>query len=251
MKQRIAGFNRRRMRRVAAIGSVALVALTVTQAFASDATNTVYACVDKEAGTVRIVAQGATCRPNEYATSWNITGPQGATGPAGPQGSAGPQGPAGAAAPNPTPRANVVGTATLTPSDGTAPISFDIYDFSSTVDQTLNIGSSSGGAGAGQVTFEPISMTKLPDSASPRLFAMLAAGTHFRSAEVQLYGRDGSVAETFKYKLVVLKSITTANSGAATDSLFEQLNIEVGAIVDAVGTTSAGWNRVTNTATAS
>jgi hypothetical protein len=43
--------------------------------------------------------------------------------------------------------------------------------------------------------------------------------------------------------------MTTTNSGAATDSLFEQLTLEVGAITDTVGSSTGGWNRVTNTAT--
>lgn len=242
MHKRIARLPRRRFGWAAGAIAVAIAAVTVAQAFASDATNTVYACVANGSGTVHIVAQGTTCRRNEYATSWNVTGPQGAAGPAGPQGS---QGPAGAAAPDPTPRAKAVGSVTLTPYTGAA-ISFPIYDFSSGLTQTLNIGSQSSGAGAGKVTFQPITMTKVPDASSPQLLKMLAAGQSFNTAEVQLYGKDGSVAETFDYKLVALKSITTTNSGAATDSLFEQLTLEVGTIVDTVGSSTGGWNRVNN-----
>lgn len=248
MKRSILRFRGRRLAWATAVLAAAVAALTVTQAFASDTSNTIYACVSKDSGAVHIVTQGTTCHANDYATSWNITGPQGDTGPAGPQG------PAGAAAPNPAPRQAAVGTVTLkagsgTPGESTDDVTFKIYDFSATDDQSLSIGSQSSGAGAGKVTFEPITMTKLPDASSPQLFHMLAAGEHFATAEVQLYGKDGStVAETLDYNLVALKSITTANSGAATDQLFEQLTLEVGGMTDTVGTNSTGWNQVTNSA---
>jgi type VI protein secretion system component Hcp len=90
-------------------------------------------------------------------------------------------------------------------------------------------------------------MTKLPDASSPQLFTWLASGTALQSAEIQLYGKDGSVAETFDCKLVALSSLTTTNTGAATDSLFEHLSIEVGAVTESVGSSTGGWNRVTNT----
>jgi type VI protein secretion system component Hcp len=250
MKNRLPRVRTRRLAWGAAAIVAAGAALTVTQAFASGPSNTVYACVAKGSGTVQLVAQGVTCRPGEYATSWSVTGPQGLQGAPGVTGPAGPQGQAGAAAPNPTPRAKVVGSVTLTPATGdTTPITFDIYDFSSESQQTADTGSQSTGAGAGKVTFQPVTMTKLPDASSPQLLAMLGAGDDFSTAEVQLYGKDGTVAETFDYKLVALSSMTTTNSGAATDSLFEQLTFEVGAITDTVGSSTGGWNRVTNTPT--
>jgi hypothetical protein len=245
MQGRMQRFRTRRVAWIAATAAVTITALTVTQAFASGTSgNTVYACVSKATGSVHIASKGVTCGRSEYSTSWNVTGPQGDTGP---QGSQGPQGPAGAAAPDPTPRAKVVGTVTLTPDSGDSPVSFDIYDFSSTFQQTANIGSQSGGAGAGKVTFQPFTMTKLPDASSPQLFTWLASGTALQSAKIQLYGKDGSVAETFDCKLVALSSLTTTNTGAATDSLFEQLSIEVGAVTESVGSSTGSWNRVTNT----
>jgi type VI protein secretion system component Hcp len=40
------------------------------------------------------------------------------------------------------------------------------------IEQTLNIGSQSTGAGAGKVTFNPFSITRKVDRASPVFFAM-------------------------------------------------------------------------------
>ncbi len=47
---------------------------------------------------------------------------------------------------------------------------FEIEDFSFDIEQTLNIGSQSTGAGAGKVTFNPFSITRKIDRASPTLF---------------------------------------------------------------------------------
>lgn len=229
--------------------AIAIVAATVTQAFATGTSNTIYACVSNQTGDVQIVAANATCSHNQYATSWNMTGLQG------PQGDTGPQGPAGPAAPNPAPRQHVVGTMTLTPpasgiagaSNDTTPITFKIYDFSSSQDAATS--TTTGGAGAGKTTFSPITVTKLPDAATPELLHVLDIGAHFASAKVQLYAPDGTtVEETFGYRLVALKSIVTTNSGAASDQLFEQLTMEVGAITDIVGKASSTWNIATNSA---
>ena len=51
-----------------------------------------------------------------------------------------------------------------------------IEDYSFDIEQTLNIGSQSSGAGAGKVTFNPFSITRKIDSASPSFFQM--AQTH-------------------------------------------------------------------------
>ena len=66
--------------------------------------STVYACVDQERGTMRLLVPPDVCHPNrEYLISWSATGsgtgPQGPAGPAGPQGPAGPAGAAGPAGP--------------------------------------------------------------------------------------------------------------------------------------------------------
>lgn len=186
------------------------------------------------------VAEGAACRNDEYAVSWDSQGPQGQTGPAGP---------AGPAAPDSTPRENVVGKVTLT-RDSADTVSFDIYSFSGSQQQTLNIGSQSTGAGAGKVTFQPFSVTKLPDNSSPQLFEWLAAGNALDSGEIDLYKPSSTdVAEKYELKLVASASLATSNNGSATDRLHEDLTLEVGGITVEVGNSSGGWNRVSNAAT--
>jgi hypothetical protein len=47
-----------------------------------------------------------------------------------------------------------------------APALFEVSDYSFDIEQVLNIGSQSSGAGAGKVTFNPFSITRKIDSAS-------------------------------------------------------------------------------------
>ena len=54
-------------------------------------TTQIHSCVAKD-GTIRIVGATTTCKSQETALDWSITGPQ---GPQGPQGDPGPQGPRG------------------------------------------------------------------------------------------------------------------------------------------------------------
>jgi hypothetical protein len=78
----------------------ALVAL-LPAGSALAAGGTIYACVGKALGIVRIVASASGCTSLETPISWNAqgpAGPQGAAGPAGPTGPTGPTGPAGVTA---------------------------------------------------------------------------------------------------------------------------------------------------------
>ena len=54
---------------------------------------------------------------------------------------------------------------------------FEVEDFSFDIEQTLNIGSQSTGAGAGRVTFNPYSITRKIDRSSPELFSAACSGT--------------------------------------------------------------------------
>lgn len=71
---------------------------------ATDATNTIYACVKKN-GDVSLVGENEACKKNESRVSWSIVGPKGdkgdtgATGATGPQGAKGDKGDTGATGP--------------------------------------------------------------------------------------------------------------------------------------------------------
>ncbi len=63
---------------------------------------------------------------------------------------------------------------------------FEVEDYSFDIEQTLNIGSQSSGAGAGKVTFNPFSITRKIDKSSPRVLQMACAGTPFQNVSLGL-----------------------------------------------------------------
>jgi hypothetical protein len=77
---------------LAAVGALLTVALAAApQADAA----TIYACVKKKSGGVRIVSRTAKCKKSELKLSWSTTGKTGARGTNGTNGANGPQGSAG------------------------------------------------------------------------------------------------------------------------------------------------------------
>ena len=135
---------------------------------------------------------------------------------------------------------------------------FEVESFSFDIAQTLNIGSQSTGAGAGKVTFNPFSITRKVDKASPLLFQMAGSGTPFESVALALR-RSGATAASgaiflrYDFKLVAVKTISWSSGG---DAPMEAVTFEYGGLQvryapqTATGALappiSGGWNRVTN-----
>jgi len=145
-------------------------------------------------------------------------------------------------------------TTSLPPNDNI----FEIDDYSFDIEQALNIGSQSSGAGAGKITFNPLSITRKMDRASPVLYQMACAGSAFQSAVLVLSRSAGgtkaaSPFQRFTFKLVAVKSIAWAYDAEAPKEI---VTFEFGGLVieywmqNADGSTGAeilgGWNRVKN-----
>jgi type VI protein secretion system component Hcp len=135
---------------------------------------------------------------------------------------------------------------------------FPISGWSNNVEQTLNIGSQSSGAGAGKITFEPFSITRTVDLISETLFTMCASGTAFQYVDLiqrRSIGTSGSAATFLAYRfgLVAVKSISWAYS---TESPQETVAFEYGQLTIGFATQNpngtynqfvfAGWDRVKN-----
>jgi type VI secretion system secreted protein Hcp len=76
----------------------------------------------------------------------------------------------------------------------TAPaLVFEIEDFSFDVEQTLNIGSQGGGAGAGKISFNPFTITHKVDQATALLIQACVSGKHFPIAHF-IYRKTRGVA---------------------------------------------------------
>jgi type VI secretion system secreted protein Hcp len=132
-------------------------------------------------------------------------------------------------------------------------------------EQTINIGSTKGGAGAGKVTFNPLTLVKDVDFLSPYLFVRMAAGENFKSVNLFFY-EQGTVPGNqsipvmtpvmqLQLGLAFIKSISvTAETGQNLGNN-ENVELEYGEIVTTVyGQTSSGvrtqikqgWDRLRN-----
>ena len=87
---------------------------------------------------------------------------------------------------------------TFQPFSNIAPTTTDAISISVDFLQTLNIGAQSTGAGAGKITFNPLSFTRRPDSLSPQFFAMCCSGTPFRKVTLEAT-TPGAAAPSFTF----------------------------------------------------
>lgn len=138
---------------------------------------------------------------------------------------------------------------------------FEIEEFEFGVENTLNIGSKSGGAGAGKVQFKEFSVTKTTDKGSAGLFRTCCSGGHYNDVELVLRRSGGDREKSgtpflkYKFKLVAVKDITWSGSDG-DDVPSESLIFEFGAIQieyteqktdgSKGGTDTQKWSRVTN-----
>ncbi len=142
-----------------------------------------------------------------------------------------------------------------TPDD---PTLFEIEDFSFDIEQTLNIGSQSTGAGAGKVTFNPFSITRKIDRSSPILFKLACSGTPFQEVALGLRKSSGGTVSgriylVFRFKLVAVKTISWSYDD---ESPKETVTFEYGGLQvhysqqqpngDMAPALAGGWNRVKN-----
>jgi type VI secretion system secreted protein Hcp len=135
---------------------------------------------------------------------------------------------------------------------------FEIEDYSFDIEQILNIGSASSGAGAGKITFNPFSITRKIDRASPIFFQMACSGKSFQTVGLGLRKSAGNKASgvmflAFTFKLVAVKTVSWAHDDEAPKETvtFEYGGLAIQYAIQAPGgelTTviPGGWNRVKN-----
>ncbi|MGH3854119.1 MAG: type VI secretion system tube protein Hcp [Pseudonocardiaceae bacterium] len=111
-----------------------------------------------------------------------------------------------------------------------------LVSYSFDIEQTLNIGSQSAGAGAGKVTFNPLTITKRIDVNSPTLFSMCCSGTTFKYLDILLVEpqppgtpTSGTLVPFAAYGLglVAVKTISHAGGGG-DDADMETVSFEFG-----------------------
>jgi len=135
---------------------------------------------------------------------------------------------------------------------------FEVEDYSFDIEQVLNIGSQSTGAGAGKITFNPFSITRKIDRSSPILFDMACSGTAFKQVSLALRKSAGGMQSgviflRFDFKLAAVKTISWSHDDEAPK---ETTTFEYGGMLirycqqNANGSLNTaipgGWNRVKN-----
>ena len=113
----------------------------------------------------------------------------------------------------------------------------EIISFDFGVENTINIGSISGGGGAGKATFKEFNITKKTDTASTDLFHACCSGSHFddvylqlrRAAGVSAEGKSGVKFIEFHFKLVMVQDISWSGSDG-DDVCEEAVILQYGAI---------------------
>jgi type VI protein secretion system component Hcp len=135
---------------------------------------------------------------------------------------------------------------------------FEIESFNFDVEQTLNIGSQSSGAGAGKITFNPFTINRKIDKSSPVFFSMACSGTPFKEVCLGLRkAAGGNVSGVFflmfRFMLVAVKTVSWESDD---ESPKETVAFEYGGLQVFYGqqdqsgkiltTIPGGWNRVKN-----
>jgi type VI secretion system secreted protein Hcp len=142
---------------------------------------------------------------------------------------------------------------------------FEIISFELGAENVINIGSITGGGGAGKATFKEFTVTKKTDTASAGLFTALVTGAHFddlfielrRSGGAVAAGKSGTTFMKFEFRMVMVQDISW--SGSDGDDVCEETVIfQFGAIEvsyfpqDAKGKMGdpkvTRWSRVKNNA---
>ena len=129
---------------------------------------------------------------------------------------------------------------------------FALEDFSFSDQQTVSIGSASGGAGAGKVTFTPLQLTLSQLGLQPALFEALASGAAFQEVDVLGYSQGSNELVTDdSFGLVFADNLSTDASGATQVSLeygSEEIQQFVPLPDGSLSTTpvTGSWNRSTN-----
>jgi type VI secretion system secreted protein Hcp len=139
---------------------------------------------------------------------------------------------------------------------GSGPAAFEIKDFSFGIENPTTIGSATGGAGAGKVTFNEFTIKKVSDQSSPAFFRTCCAGAHYKSVTVSMRkaSSDAAAKEFLAFKFDTVFTTRIDWSGPGDEGPEESITFVYGKlgirVIPASGAKPlvAGWDQVTNKA---
>jgi type VI secretion system secreted protein Hcp len=110
---------------------------------------------------------------------------------------------------------------------------FDLANWSFSVSQEVNVGSASGGMGAGKVTFDQFNVTKNIDKSSPYFFLTCCNGGHYKDVSLMIRKAganeqtSGEIYLRFDFKMVFVSNIKWSH---ADPSPTEEITFDYGAL---------------------
>ena len=123
-----------------------------------------------------------------------------------------------------------------------------IINFSLGGTNNTTIGSATGGAGAGKISFSPFKVTKMIDSTSVLLLTHMASGQHFKEVKIEVFGAGNALLATYTLGIAFVTSdVVGGESMSLTEDVvfvFGQLESDV--IIGGTAFHSC-WNQITNT----
>jgi type VI secretion system secreted protein Hcp len=99
---------------------------------------------------------------------------------------------------------------------------FEISSFEFGIENTINIGSVTGGGGAGKASFQKLVISKQVDQVSPKIFKVVGTGAHFNSATIAIRkaGLQSGTGEAYLvYDLNLVFASSQKWSGASGDDV--------------------------------
>jgi len=111
-----------------------------------------------------------------------------------------------------------------------------IQSISLGVENQVNIGSATGGAGVGKATFNPLLITKVADASSPLFALALFSGTHYDTVTFDFFTSGSGGAQqkpspiySIACKMVAVSKIELSTS-QSDDVITEEITLQYGAI---------------------
>lgn len=113
------------------------------------------------------------------------------------------------------------------------PPPFDISTWNCGLTQDVNVGSGSGGMGAGKVTFNPFKITKAIDKSSPLFLQTCCSGGHYDEVHLMVRKsgtdkkRSGGIFLQFSFKMAFVTNISWSHNDPSPT---EDIEFEYGAM---------------------